>query len=410
MKRSCWVHKLLDRGSANRQGNILQLEGRSESQTRSAPVQKLLPVYQVPCRLEKCCFPRTGCGVFYNNTNWDLRSSFCDCIQMFIHCFSIHPFLINGWSTQPTKTMWPVLCPEACKNCNPCNELQGHEPFSPLPVDPNQPRHIRSHHAKHHSMGVRSWVGHTEHGVWLHAQLFLGNRSWLCCFLYQSHDWARSVWPLRCCKSIRQHVCFDHLWDPSYFQTTQARCLNLLFLLCFIFSTRSIAYQKKSFVKVSHQVLKQTLERRLSYSGPGIIKRHCFPKVNKPAELGSTFKACHVKSLLWWLAMRTRQASEHARDEPPQIFQRWYKCVKGFYRSHPRFKKKYGCRSTQRPPIWHILLGCQLRTLYSGPLHSALGLWTAWSKSVTVEAYFLLKGLPMSAVKHCTTIWGHISF
>ena len=59
------------------------------------------------------------------------------------------------------------------------------------------------------------------------------------------------------------------------------------------------------------------VHRRLSYTGPGITKNHCFPPKNENAELGTLFKASHAKSLLWWLALRANQVS---RDNPEELF------------------------------------------------------------------------------------------
>ena len=53
-----------------------------------------------------------------------------------------------------------------------------------------------------------------------------------------------------------------------------------------------------------------TLKARLTYWGPGIIKKHCYPKEKKDfAELGTKFKASHVKALLWWLAVVASKAA-----------------------------------------------------------------------------------------------------
>ena len=60
--------------------------------------------------------------------------------------------------------------------------------------------------------------------------------------------------------------------------------------------------------KLKH-VRNQHPEARLTYWGPGIVKKHCYPKEKDFAELGTKFKASHVKSLLWWLAVVASKAA-----------------------------------------------------------------------------------------------------
>ena len=48
---------------------------------------------------------------------------------------------------------------------------------------------------------------------------------------------------------------------------------------------------------------------RLTYAGPGILRKFCYGKDKAYAELGSKFKAAHVKSLQWWLALRSQKAT-----------------------------------------------------------------------------------------------------
>ena len=87
--------------------------------------------------------------------------------------------------------------------------------------------------------------------------------------------------------------------------------LQLLFWFC-LFTTKTY----KLIYVTSHD------QTRLSYGGPSIVKHYCYPRNKETAELGSTFKAVHVKSLLWWLALRTREASLKSPEEscPQHIF------------------------------------------------------------------------------------------
>ena len=55
---------------------------------------------------------------------------------------------------------------------------------------------------------------------------------------------------------------------------------------------------------------------RLSYTGPTIYKKYCFPPRGEFCELASRFKASHVKSLLWWIALRGHEASAQFPHEP----------------------------------------------------------------------------------------------
>lgn len=55
---------------------------------------------------------------------------------------------------------------------------------------------------------------------------------------------------------------------------------------------------------------------RLSYVGPGIFKKYCYTKDREFAELGSRFKASHVKGLLWWFAIVSVEAYAGLPDVP----------------------------------------------------------------------------------------------
>lgn len=96
--------------------------------------------------------------------------------------------------------------------------------------------------------------------------------------------------------------------------------VSVLFLLLF----EGIFHLSKTYVDIwsMHLVFDGAcgVRPRLSYWGPGIIKKHCFPisKDQKFAELGSKFKASHTKSLLWWLAAVTAQAFNASPYVPEQ--------------------------------------------------------------------------------------------
>lgn len=64
---------------------------------------------------------------------------------------------------------------------------------------------------------------------------------------------------------------------------------------------------------VTHIFLSSLRVCLLRYSGPGIILKHCYPKGKHDlVELGSRFKASHVKGLLWWLALTAAKACKEA--------------------------------------------------------------------------------------------------
>ena len=56
---------------------------------------------------------------------------------------------------------------------------------------------------------------------------------------------------------------------------------------------------------------------RLYYSGPPIRKKYCYPAKpdSEDVELGSRFKASQIKSLLWWIALRTAEAAKRSPHE-----------------------------------------------------------------------------------------------
>ena len=106
--------------------------------------------------------------------------------------------------------------------------------------------------------------------------------------------------------NMKSFAVLPSIWEPS---------TSILVLF--------VHHQKVNFIyETSYD------QTRLSYGGPSIVKHYCYPRNKDNAELGSTFKAVHVKSLLWWLALRTREASLKSPGEScPQ--QRWV-CEIGF--------------------------------------------------------------------------------
>ena len=84
--------------------------------------------------------------------------------------------------------------------------------------------------------------------------------------------------------------------------------------ICNMYSNYSYAYHL--ILETFPEIFWLSTIPRLSYSGPGIYKKYCYPEKKAFCELGTRFKASHVKSLLWWTALRTHKAATEFPLEP----------------------------------------------------------------------------------------------
>ena len=100
---------------------------------------------------------------------------------------------------------------------------------------------------------------------------------------------------------------------------------------------------------------------RLSYQGPGIVKKHCFTAEKEFPELGSRFKASHVKSLLWWFAVISMEAHEQFPDAAGLHFV--FECFQRFYLDFPR-------TCVQKYPINNALVNPNLTRVLKAALRA----------------------------------------
>ena len=224
--------------------------------------------------------------------------------------------------------MWPVHGRKTKCKRSLGNELQEHGSQCTLPTLPCEPRNICRDCHRGEPMGSGSWMETGEQRLWFHAQLFPRHWERFCGQCNPTTLGAGCIWWFRMWTVIRSHVCKNHHGDSGHLQTTWVPLyqvsiwtvlmfypycgnLQLLFWFC-LFTTKTY----KLIYVTSHD------QTRLSYGGPSIVKHYCYPRNKETAELGSTFKAVHVKSLLWWLALRTREASLKSPEEscPQHIF------------------------------------------------------------------------------------------
>ena len=129
-------------------------------------------------------------------------------------------------------------------------------------------------------------------------------------FLRQTRGWAE-LW---------RDVCRDHHGHPWHFQTEPVSWTLNHFCL--------FTYLNQVFL-----LLQNETSTRLSYLGPVIVKKHCFTAEKEFPELGSRFKASHVKSLLWWFAVVSMEAHEQFPDAAGWHFVS--KCFQRIYLDFP---------------------------------------------------------------------------
>lgn len=206
--------------------------------------------------------------------------------------------------------MRPMLCTKTIQKGRPKDEFQRHEGRGVVPADRLGPFNLHGNPSAIPLARCTRMVPY-KHCFRLHAQLFPGYISYLHSFSYPT---AATPWCLRFLWRWQRFISHVRLHHDGYSQGFQgfevSRCW-----FSFVGDCWCVSFLKPSQKWTQSVTLASCPTLRLYYSGPGILKSHCFPGKNDVPILGSIFKASHCKSLLWWLAMRTSSAANASPGE-----------------------------------------------------------------------------------------------